>query len=254
MLTLLVHSKTAWDDFFTGNPTKIQIKEYGTQQTLSGTSVYVLNCLFISITSESNGGALSCTSVQYLLVESSSFFSCRTSGQFGGAIYFQNTNNGQSVLHEVCGYDCFTVYTGSYDTHSQFARVQVNNAVASKNYANYSSIARCITQKSNSYYVLYLSRGKSYCTSINMSMNKCFSRVILCDPYNDPNNIISSLSYSSFADNIATGYTCIWLNTGGAKFEIKTCNIPRNTQGTLGTEGTIYTMKWKFDDRRFLHS
>jgi hypothetical protein len=241
MLTLLMHSRTAWEDYFTGSPTKIQTKEYGTQQTLSDTSVHVLNCLFISITSGSYGGALSCTSVQYLLIESSSFFSCKTSGSRGGAVYFQNTNNGQCVLNEVCGYDCCSTYTGTSSIYGSFAWAQVYYAASSKNSANYSSISRCVTERPNSYYLLYLSQGKSYCPSINFSMNKCYYRVFLCDPYGDSNSVTCSLTFSTFTDNNATGYTCILFAAGGAQYEIKSCNVLRNTQGTLNTEGTIYT-------------
>ena len=73
-------------------------------------------------------------------------------------------------------------------------------------------------------------------------MNKCYYYTgITCDPYKDPNSITCSITYSSITDIIANGYTCILLYTYGAKYEIKSCNILRNTQGTLDTGGTIYT-------------
>ena len=128
-----MHIRTAWSDYFTGNPTLLQSKEYTSTQTLSGTSVLVSNSLFRSCTSSNHGGAFYCTSVTYLLVESSSFFFCRTTNYYGGAIYFSN-GNGQCVLNEVCGYDCCSTYTsGSY---YQFAYIYVNNAASSKNYVN----------------------------------------------------------------------------------------------------------------------
>jgi hypothetical protein len=49
------------------------------------------------------------------------------------------------------------------------------------------------------------------------------------------------LTYSSFADNYASSHTCLYLWTSGAGFEIKNCNIIRNTQGSLSSEGTIAT-------------
>jgi hypothetical protein len=73
-----------------------------------------------------------------------------------------------------------------------------------------------------------------------MSLNICYCRVVYCYPYGDSNSVTCSFSYSSFADNIATGYTCIMLWTNGAKYEIKSCNIIRNKQFDLATEGTIY--------------
>ena len=130
----MLFSKTAWNDYFSGTTatTTLYSQEYTSRPTLSDSNVYVLNCLFRSFTSSSSGGALYCsTSISYLLVESTSFFSCKTSGGTGGAIYFSNTNSGQSVLHEVCGYDCCT------DGNSrQFDYIYVKNDISSKNYIN----------------------------------------------------------------------------------------------------------------------
>jgi hypothetical protein len=240
MLTHQIQVRTVWDDYFTGPLTLIISKEYGTGQTPSETSVYILNCLFRSITSVCNGGALFCTSVTYLLVESSSFFSCKTSDQNGGAIYFYN-NGGQCVLHEVCGYNCNTTYTSSSYTYGQFACISVNNGVSSKNYVNYSSSTRCVNVNSNSYYTFCHQYGNICCHSINVSNNKCSYRPgIDCEPFCDSNSVTCSLSYSSFVDNIATACSCVMLWTMGAKYEIKCCNILRNTQDSLNSEGTIY--------------
>jgi hypothetical protein len=78
---------TAWNDYFTATgQNNINSQTFSLKQTPSNTSVYVSNCLFRFITSSGNGGALSCTSVTYLLVESTSFISCSTSGELGGAV------------------------------------------------------------------------------------------------------------------------------------------------------------------------
>jgi hypothetical protein len=238
MLTLLMHIRTTWSDFFTGNPTIIQSNEFGERQTPSATSIHVSNCLFRSITSTSSGGALYCSSVTYLLIESSSFFSCKTSSN-GGAIYFINTNSGQSVLYEVCGYDCYSTYTST--SEGQFAYIYAKNAASNMNYVNYSSITRCVIDNSVSRYTLRLDFGKQCCLSVNISMNKCYYRSgICCQPFSDSNSFICSFSYSTFADNNATGYNCIYLLNSGSKYKIESCNILRNTQGSLGTEGTIH--------------
>jgi hypothetical protein len=237
MSPFLMHSRTAWSDYFTG--ITLQSNEYGTSQTHSATCVYVSNCLFRSIMSTNHGGALSCISVTILLIESSSFFSCKTSSSDGGAIYFFNNNNGQCVLYEVCGFDCISTFTSS-TSYGQFARVDVSNGALSKNYINYSSIVRCVNENSNSQYTLCQQYGKNCYPSLNISMNKCYGRAgIYCYPYGDSNYNTRLLSFSSFADNHATGYTCISLNIASAMFEIKCCNILRNTQGSPGIEGTI---------------
>ena len=144
MLAILLNVRIAWNYYFTGNPTYIKQNEYTSRQTPSSTSVYISNCLFKSIISESDGGALLCTSVTYLLIKSISFFSCKTRSQIGGAICFSNTNNGQHVLCELCGYDCYSTST-SY-TSGQFAYIEVSNAASSKNYVNYSSISGCVNE------------------------------------------------------------------------------------------------------------
>jgi hypothetical protein len=242
MLELHAQLRTAWSDYFTGSATPIQRNEYTSRQTYSSTNVYVLNCLFRSISSTEYGGALHCSSsVTFLLVESSSFFSCSTSAQCGGAIYFYNTNSGQCVLYSVCGYDCYSSYSGS---HGIFSYTYVKNDALSKNCVNYSSIVRCVTDKSSSNFMLYLYCGMIFCPSINSSMNKCNSRSgIYCWPFIQSNYLTCSLSYSSFADNIATGSTCIRFDSGDSICEIKNCNVLRNTQGSLSSEGTILTYR-----------
>jgi hypothetical protein len=119
-------------------------------------------------TSYDNGGALCCTSVQYLLVESSSFFSCKTGSQSGGAIYFYNTNNGQCALQELCVNDCCSTYNGY--SNGQFVYIVVHNTATSKNYVTYSSFARCVNENSGSCRNLFLYYGKIICPSVNITM------------------------------------------------------------------------------------
>jgi hypothetical protein len=238
MVTILIHPRNAWNDHFPGtSPTTTLSSQTPTsRQTPSGSNVYVSNCLFKSISSSSQGGALYCySSATYFVIESSSFFSCKTSSSFG-AIYFYHTS-GQSVLYGVCGFDCYTTNSNSY----QFGYTCVNYATSSKNNANYSSIVRCVNENSSPSYIFALQGGNVRCPSVNLSLNKCYRRSgITCWPFCDSNSVTCSLTYSSFTDNHATGYDCFWLNTGGAKYEMKSCNILRNTQGTLGSDGTIY--------------
>jgi hypothetical protein len=227
---MTVRSRTAWDDYFPGtNPTTPLIpKEYGGRQTVSNSYVYILNCLFNKCTSTSDGGALYCT-VTYLLVESSSFISCKTSGYYG-ALYFSNTNNGECVLHKVCGNDCCS--TGS-SPHYNFADLYVKDTASNKNYVNYTSIVRCVTESSNSWCTFYLRNGKICCPSVNMSMNKCaYYSAISCNAYADSSSFTCSLTYSSFVNNYGSGYRCVYFNKGGSKHEMICCNVLRNTQGS----------------------
>jgi hypothetical protein len=238
----MLHSRIAWIDFYSSaQPTPINKQTYTSGFSTSSQSVYISNSLFKSITSSSQGGALCCsTSVEYLLIESTSFFSCKTSGQRGGAIYFTNQNNGQCVLYEVCGYDCCTTYT-SDSSYGQFVYSRMRSITSCKNHVNYSSISCCVSENSNSCCMVFHDYGSIFYLSTNVSMNKCnrYSGVYSF-PTSDSNSITSSLTFCTIADNIATGYNCIYFETGGAKYEIKSCNIIRNTQ-VSGSYGTIYT-------------
>jgi hypothetical protein len=74
-----------------------------------------------------------------------------------------------------------------------------------------------------------------------MSNNKCKGDSVVCFPLSYSNTVTCSFSYSSFADNIATQGTWFTLWTSGAEYEIKSCNILRNTQDNLNYRGTIAT-------------
>jgi hypothetical protein len=227
--------RSAWNDYFSGTSQPQIINQQTTRQTPSNQCVHVLNCLFQSVTATSAGGAVSCISpVTYLLVESTSFFSCKTSAERGGALYFYNQNNGQSVLHTVCGYDCST--SGSYGQH---IAIFVGNTASAKNYVNYSSFSRCLNEQRNEVLAIYF--GKVCCPSLNLSLNRCYwCSGIYYRCYIDSSSVTCSLSYSSIIDNSAISNTCICFSDGGAKYEIISCNILRNTQVDLGSGGTFY--------------
>jgi hypothetical protein len=237
----LLRGRAFWEDYFPGTSPSYTFERRGftTVQSTSSTYVFVSNCLFNGCTSTSNGGALSCTSsVQCLLVESTSFFSCSTSGQYGGAIYFYNTNSGECVLHKVCGNDCISTYTSA--SYGQFANINVRNTISNKNYFSYSSVSRCVGQSTNHRYTLHLYNGKIYCPSVNSSMNKCYYHTgILCASCSDSSYVTFTLIYSTITDNVATICTCVCQYRTAAKGEIKCCNILRNKQGSPTSEGTI---------------
>jgi hypothetical protein len=120
MLALLLHNRNAWDDYFpVTNP-----NYYTTRQTPSDKHVYVSNSLGVR-----------CHAHQRHIVESSSFISCKTSSQKGGAIYFFNIESGECVLNEVCGYDCCSANNGSY-SYYRFACIVVKNDTSSVHCVN----------------------------------------------------------------------------------------------------------------------
>jgi hypothetical protein len=229
----MVRPRFVWEDFFTGTPIETnKHQQYTSRQNPSNSTVYVSNCLFYNCAASGvNGGALCCTTVNYLLVEYSFFFSCKASISQGGAIYFNNQNSGQCVFYGVCGFGCCCTYHSS--SWGQFSWINTKDDAVSKNYVNYSLIANCINERADSSNTVNHGNGKIYCTSVNISRNKCNSRsVILCYPYSSSSTITCSMMYSSFSDNIAYDYICIWINRVSTKHEMKCCNVIRNTHSS----------------------
>jgi hypothetical protein len=220
----MISPKYFWNDHFSGSPaTTLNSSQFISRQTHSYSSVYVLNCLFTKCTETSgHGGALCCASATCVFIESSFFFSCKTTSGEGGAVYFSNSG-GQCVFYKVCGYDCCST------SYGPFTHTTVKNAVSSMNYVNYTSVIRCVNDVTNAYETLRLDCGNVYCPSVNVSMNRCRSiSVMVCTPTTGSSSVTCTLSYSTFADNSATQYGCIWCNSGGANYEIKYSNILRN--------------------------
>ena len=115
-------------------------------------NVYVLDCVFRDCSSESSGGALyNYVNVHRLLVEQSLFFSCKASNNNGGAVFFSNTNNGQSVLVRICGFNCSGTKSvmDSLPTHRQ-RRCYINRV-------NDSSFTHCLKVTIHGlYYILIM--------------------------------------------------------------------------------------------------
>jgi hypothetical protein len=235
----MIRPTFSWNDYFSGTSVQTILSgELKARQNPSVSSVYVLNCLFNKFTSGNHGGALYCTSVTSLHIESSSFFSCKTSNDRGGAIYFANGNS-QCVLYGVCSYDCCSTYAGS--NWYQFAFIQVNNGTSSKNYINYSSISRCVNERLDSHYLMRLDNGNICCPSINISMNKCYRHSgILTYPFTNSSSVTSSMSHSSFVNNTSSESICIYFHRTDSNHEMKCCNILRNIMYT-DSNGLIYS-------------
>jgi hypothetical protein len=251
----MIKTKFSWNEYFSSSPTTtLNSTEYNSQRSYSSGNIYVLNCLFNSFTSTSDGGALFCSSsVTYLLLESSSFFSCKTSDSRGGAIFVSNSNNCQCVLYGVCGNDCCSTRSGG--SSFQFALIHVYDGASNKNYVNYSSISRCLNERSATYYMLCLEYGKIFCPSVNMSMNKCYQHSgIDCYPSIDSSSVTCSISYSTFADNIVSDCICNYFSIGSAKYDVKCYNILRNTH-VSNSYGIIYAaVNLKIEDSCILEN
>ena len=109
MIFILGITKNSWNAFFSDPNSQFETSKTVTSQlNVTSAGLYVLNCLFKSCSSTNNGGALSSTATEKLLIESTLFDSCSTSSDEGGAVYFMNTASGQCVFNMVCSYKCST--------------------------------------------------------------------------------------------------------------------------------------------------
>jgi hypothetical protein len=234
--------RTSFSDFY--GPGQTNIRQYAESKyggTINPTdqNVHVHDCFFHFCSSSSSGGALYCSSNVYkLLVEQSSFISCRAS-YGGGGIYFSNQQYGECVMSKICGFNCSLTYSGSSSCWGQFAYISIkNNNITYKNHVNDSSITHSLKNCNDSKYSLRLNFGQILCPSVNITNNVCYCYSALgCQATSSGTCCIS---YSSFVNNTSNeGYICIWLYGSNSPHYIDTCNILNNNQ-TSSEFGTIH--------------
>jgi hypothetical protein len=214
-------------------PTNYSGPEYTTTISLTTENVYVHDSVFRSCSSSANGGALSCSSsVIRLLVEHSSFISCKTSSGYGGGIYFKSTTTGQCVLNRICGYDCIKSNTGNI--RGIFAYIYMSKDLNYKNHVNDSSITQSINKNMDSIFPLALEYGNVLCPSDNFTNNFCNRYPSVgCYPTGGTTSVTFSLSYSSVVNNTADGnygWGCIHIigSDSNPSYIIDTCNVINN--------------------------
>ena len=185
---------------------------------------YVVNCYFYSITYSSGNGAaiyLSKSGVHFL-VEFSTFVECSTTGSssYGGGLYISNAD---FAMNHVCAIECKSSHRSSF-TYAIGSTSRTVNSI------HHSSIAYCFAENS---YTMYHSYGYIDIRSVNLSHNTATQySALVCQPSSIKDNIGTSISYSSFADNNATSQYCIYLNynsDSADEYKISNSNIIRNS-------------------------
>jgi hypothetical protein len=230
--------KGSFEDVYgTGlNPTNYIRNEYaGTQLTPSANNVYVYDCFFHDFSSSSNGGAINCgSSVYKLLIEQSSFFFCKTSGSYGGGVYFEYSGNYECVMSKICGFGCSC---GSYGT---CAFIRLYNSANYKNHFNDSTITHSLKDGKSQWDSIFLSSDTILFPSNNFTNNECNRNPAFCCVSQRSSTLeLCIVSYCSIVNNTANGgYSCIRLYSSGSTHRIDTCNIINNKQ-TSSYEGTI---------------
>ena len=214
----------------------------------SKSDVYICKCLFETCTSSTSGGAVSSssTSVNRMMIEGSTFTSCKTTNTVGGGIYFYNTNNGECVIFHTCCFDCSSKRTDtSSSTLGQYAYIVTKNNDASfKNEVNESTITGIKKESAYPHYALCLEYSNIICSSVNITNNECYYYPALrCYPAVKTDIITCFIIYTSIVNNSAKGgFGCILFSSGsiGSTQIISTSNIINNKQDS-SSYATILT-------------
>jgi hypothetical protein len=218
------------------NPTNYTRTEYsGTRLNPTANNVYVYDCFFHDFSYSSSGGALYCSgSVYKLLIEQSSFFSCKISSGNGGGACFSYSGNYESVLSKICGFGC------SCDNCGQCVFINLGNNGDYKNHFNDSSITHSLKDGKNPWDSLFLESNIIFCPSNNFTNNECYTASgFCCASKRSSTSETCRISYCSVVNNTANGgYKCIRLYYSGSTHCIDTCNILNNKQ-TTSSYGTI---------------
>ena len=188
--------------------------------------VWITFCSFAGIHSFSSGGVIyyESTKESKMLVDLSSFDFC-TGYSNGGAIFFGN--EGECVLDSLCSYYCTT---NAGRPSGQFCWIVVSSDSKTKNEIFDSSI---IASKKQAWITMYYQKGNFSCKRINVSNNEidCHSGIVISNPS------ISLTSFSTFNNNSASGYNCIWCSS--ITHQITHSNMIKNNQ--IGNSfGIIY--------------
>jgi hypothetical protein len=219
------------------NPTHYTRIEYGgTRLTPNANNVYVYDCFFHDISYSSNGGAINCgSSVYKLLIEQSSFISCKTSGSYGGGVYFEYTGNYECVMSKICAFGCSC---GSFGT---FAFIRLYNSADHKNHFNDSTVTHSLKDGKSQYDSIYICSDIILVPSNNFTNNECcYSPAFCCDSTKSSTSETCWITYCSVVNNTANGGSqCIRFYRSGSTHLIDACNIINNKQ-TSSSSGTIY--------------
>ena len=231
----------AWNDYFSGvtSPQETSVKQKTQYSNSISSALYITNSVIESSKSSNEGGAIRVlTSNRYcLLIEKTTLFHCR-SGVSSGALYFYY--EGECVLVNICVYNCSAI-SGSY----QFANIEVYNGNLIKNEILESSISYC--KNANYPDVLFTEYGKIIIDAVNFSLNEArqFSACSSLPCYTGDNQLLSTISYSSFSNNSASGSCCVFLSNyrSTINHKIISCNIINNNQNLNDQSYGIITAK-----------
>jgi len=186
------------------------------------TNFYISNCIYKSLTSSTDGGAISLTLSECRMLIEGSFFDTIIAPK-AGAITFTCTGTGGSVLDKVCSHKV-VVSSGQY---YQFGYFSVSSS-QKINRAFYLSITQSRISSATLYESVRFNQGNQVCDYMNSSYNHLSygSGAVFNYPVN------SSSSYCTFSNNQDNGYRCIYFYQGSGTCYMQYSNVVSNNQGS----------------------
>ena len=194
---------------------------------MSSESQYVYCCYFVDCSAEKGGGILA-TSQTNMLIEETSFSSCKATSSDGGGLYFETT--GSCVLYRVCSFACTAPSNGP------FCSIKLQNSLSYNNTMKDSSVANSNCARRT----IWLKYGMILASSINSSKNIADYYPNLVYPSSSCDFADCLISFSCFSNNEVRVHVCVLYDSGG-KGEMRSCNVINNTQGQKSECGVVYT-------------
>ena len=178
----------SWDNYYPND--KYNVEKTGKISLIfegaSETNIYIHNCIAEGIhNNNGNGGAIFCSlySEDKVLVESSTFFDCSSSGD-GGCIYIKY---GQYTSAFICGSSCKSNYMGQFESINMRSSGQYIREIGSS-----------ITHTNGNQNNIYITGQDSVLSNINISHSSCSSvSAIFCSSSSQ------NISFASFSNNTA---------------------------------------------------
>ena len=186
------------------------------KQTIQGTPFWIQNCYFFYMENQNKGSAV-CFEVTsgHLLIEDSTFNDCSIlqSDQEGtsGAIYVDSDT---FILNRVCGFNCTSQFNCGFSESDTKTRSFLDDC----------SVAHC---SAKNWLTIRLMNGNIQINRVNTTFNKCTRLTAI---YSSPtisviNNIGCVISYSSFANNNASQYECIYFFGSSFEYRMNHSNV-----------------------------
>ena len=224
-------------------------RELDSRHVPSDANVGVCSSWFHDISAYENGGAMYCgSSISKCFIEFTTFSLCSTSQTHGGALYYltSSVGDGDIEINKVCGYKCHASETAK--SWGQFIEVDYKGNDSGQNCRfKDSSFSKSVNQFKDglgggSYNATCLIKCSTMFNMMNISSNECFRRTAIYCQTSTLMTTPITMEYTSMVNNTANGYSMIWLDYyPKAKYIINKCNVLKNKQKMLSTEGIIYT-------------